>query len=422
MNRLLIANRGEIAIRIARAAADMGLPTVAVHSEDDASSLHLRVADEAQLLPGQGAAAYLDMATVIAAAKASGCDAIHPGYGFLAERGDFASACAEGGPDVCRAAGEASRAVRRQGPRAAGGGGGLRAGDPRHRPARARSRRRRRSSRRSAPDGAMIIKALAGGGGRGTRVVTGGRRDRADVRALPLRGRAPRSAATSSTSRNWSPRARHIEVQILGDRDRRHRRIWASASAACSGASRSSSRSRRRPASTMACAAQIIDAAVRLAKSVGYSNLGTFEFLVDVSGREGAQPFAFIEANARLQVEHTVTEAVTGVDLVQAQIRLAQGATLKELGLDREARCRAARLRDPGARQHGDDCAGRHGAARRRHADGLRGAERAGRAHRRLRLRRLPHLERLRFAAGEGDRPFAVAGFRRRRGADRRAR
>ena len=96
------------------------------------------------------------------------------------------------------------------------------------------------------------------------------------------------------------------------------------------------SRSRRRRRWTTSCARQIIDAAVRLAKSVGYFNLGTFEFLVDVSGRKGAQPFAFIEANARLQVEHTVTEAVTGVDLVQTQIRLAQGATLKELGLDRE--------------------------------------------------------------------------------------
>ena len=97
VTKLLIANRGEIAIRIARAAADMGLPTVAVHSEDDAASLHLRAADEVQALTGQGAAAYLDMAKVIAAAKASGCDAIHPGYGFLAERGDFAAACAEAG-------------------------------------------------------------------------------------------------------------------------------------------------------------------------------------------------------------------------------------------------------------------------------------------------------------------------------------
>jgi acetyl/propionyl-CoA carboxylase alpha subunit len=105
VTKLLIANRGEISIRIARAAADMGLPTVAVHSEDDSRSLHLRVADETRALPGQGAAAYLNAAAVIAAATASGCDAIHPGYGFLAERGDFARMCAEAGltfvgPDV----------------------------------------------------------------------------------------------------------------------------------------------------------------------------------------------------------------------------------------------------------------------------------------------------------------------------------
>ena len=129
------------------------------------------------------------------------------------------------------------------------------------------------------------------------------------------------------------PRARHVEVQILGDRtgaiahlgerecsvQRRFQKIVEIAPA---------------PALDDGLRGSIIDAAVRLAKSVGYSNLGTFEFLVDVSGRAGAQPFVFIEANARLQVEHTVTEAVTGVDLVQTQIRLAQGATLKELGLD----------------------------------------------------------------------------------------
>src|SRR5215813_12001345 len=97
VTKLLIANRGEIAVRIARAAADMGLPTVAVYSEDDARSLHLRVADECRVLPGQGAAAYLDAAAVIAAATASGCDAVHPGYGFLAERADFARMCAEAG-------------------------------------------------------------------------------------------------------------------------------------------------------------------------------------------------------------------------------------------------------------------------------------------------------------------------------------
>ncbi len=162
---------------------------------------------------------------------------------------------------------------------------------------------------------------------------------------------------------------------------------------------------------------------MRFAKSVGYSNLGTFEFLVDVSGRKGAQPFAFIEANARLQVEHTVTEAVTGVDLVQTQIRLAQGATLKELGLDRDGDARAARLRDPGPRQHGDhrvpDGTVRPGGGTLTvyEAPNGPGVRTDGFGYAGYRT-----IERVRFAAGEGDRPFAVSGFRRCRGADRRAR
>ena len=149
--------------------------------------------------------------------------------------------------------------------------------------------------------------------------------------------------------------------------------------------------------------------------SVGYFNLGTFEFLVDVSGRKGAQPFVFIEANARLQVEHTVTEAVTGVDLVQSADPARAGRDAeRRSGSIARAIARPARLRDPGARQHGDDRAGRLGAARRRHAHRLRGAERPRRAHRRVRLCRLQDLRRVRFPARQGHRPFAVAGFRGR--------
>jgi pyruvate carboxylase len=330
VTKLLIANRGEIAIRIARAAADMGLPTVAVYSEDDSRSLHLRVADEFHALPGQGAAAYLNAGAVIAAAAASGCDAIHPGYGFLAERGDFARMCAEAGltfvgPAVAHLELFGDKARARTAARAVSVPviHGLD-----HAVTLDEARAFFASLR---PGSGMIVKALAGGGGRGTRAV----RSADELEATFERCRSEAGAAFGRAEvyvEEFLPRARHVEVQILGDGEgsiahlgerecsiqRRLQKIVEIAPA---------------PALDDGLRGDIIDAAVRFAKHVGYTNLGTFEFLVDVSGRPGAAPFVFIEANARLQVEHTVTEAVTGVDLVQAQIRLAQGATLRDLGL-----------------------------------------------------------------------------------------
>jgi acetyl/propionyl-CoA carboxylase alpha subunit len=331
VTKLLIANRGEIAIRIARAAADMGVPTVAVYSEDDARSLHLRVADESRALPGQGAAAYLNAEAVIAAATASGCDAIHPGYGFLAERGDFARRCAEAGltfvgPDVAH--------LELFGDKARARTAALAVSVPvirglDHAVTLDEARAFLASLR---PGSGMIVKALAGGGGRGTRVVLSAD----ELEAALQRCQSEAGAAFGRAEvyvEEFLPRVRHVEVQILGDHaggiahlgerecsiQRRLQKIVEIAPA---------------PALDDGLRGEVIDAAVRFAKHVGYTNLGTFEFLVDVSGRAGAPPFVFIEANARLQVEHTVTEAVTGVDLVQAQIRLAQGATLKDLGLD----------------------------------------------------------------------------------------
>ena len=332
VTKLLIANRGEIAIRIARAAADMGLPTVAVYSEDDARSLHLRVADEARALPGPGAAAYLNAEALIAAAKATGCDAIHPGYGFLAERGDFARLCAASGltfvgPDVSH--------LDLFGDKAQARAAAVAASVPVIRGIDHAVTLEEAQAFFTAlgQGGAMIIKALAGGGGRGTR---------AAMAADEIAGAFNRcqSEAKAAFGREdvyveeFIPRARHIEVQILGDRtgaiahlgerecsvQRRFQKIVEVAPA---------------PGLDEDLRIRIVDAAVRFATNVRYSNLGTFEFLVDVSGRAGVQPFVFIEANARLQVEHTVTEAVTGVDLVQSQIALARGATLAELGLDR---------------------------------------------------------------------------------------
>jgi acetyl/propionyl-CoA carboxylase alpha subunit/acetyl-CoA carboxylase carboxyltransferase component len=328
---LLIANRGEIAVRIARAAAGLKLPSVAVYSEDDAASLHLKAADEAVKLPGKGARAYLDIEAIVGAAMAAGCDAVHPGYGFLAERADFARACEAAGltfigpgPDQLALFGDKIQA------RAAAAAAGA--------PILAGSRGpvsldTARDFLRALPEGqAMIIKAVAGGGGRGTRIVTGeGELESAYARCCSEAEAAFGLADVYAEA--FLPRARHIEAQIagdlarhvafLGERDcslqRRFQKIIEMAPA---------------PALSDALREAIATSAERIAAEARYANLGTFEFLVDVSDPNGAR-FYFIEANARLQVEHTVTEEVTGLDLVQAQIRLADGATLAELGLER---------------------------------------------------------------------------------------
>ena len=326
-NALLIANRGEIAIRIARAAADLGLRTVAVYSEDDAASLHTRVADEAVALDGRGAAAYLDEAAIVEAAKTADCEAVHPGYGFLSERASFARRCADAGivfvgprPDHLELFGDKGRA------RAAAIAAGvpvLKGVD------RAVSLDEARAFMATLDGGAMIIKAIAGGGGRGTRVVA----DAAEIESAYARCQSEAQAAFGVADvyvEEFITHARHIEVQILGDTggavahlgerecsvQRRHQKVVEIAPA---------------PALDDDVRDGVIDAAVRFARHERYSNLGTFEFLVDHT-RE--QPFVFIETNARLQVEHTVTEEVTGVDIVQSQIRLAAGTTLAELGLD----------------------------------------------------------------------------------------
>ena len=332
ITKVLIANRGEIAIRVARAVADLGLRSVAIHSRDDARSLHVRATDEAQELPGHGAAAYLDADAVVAAAKVSGCDAIHPGYGFLAERADFARGCADAGLIFI---GPAPAHLELFGDKVRARVAAIAADVPViHGLDRAVSLEEARAFFTSLRGGAMIIKAIAGGGGRGTRTVF----TEEEIEPAWQRCRSEAQAAFGRDEvyvEQYNARARHIEVQVLGDQSghvthlgerecsiqRRFQKVIEIAPA---------------PALDDAVRYRIIEAAVRFAKSVGHTNLGTFEFLVDTSGRAGAQPFVFIETNARLQVEHTVTEEVTGVDLVQAQILLAQGKSLKELGLGRE--------------------------------------------------------------------------------------
>ncbi len=328
VTKLLIANRGEIAIRIARAAADLGLPSVAVYSGDDANSLHLRAAGEAVALPDRGAASYLNADAVIATAQATGCDAIHPGYGFLAERADFARQCAASGLTFV---GPEAAQLELFGDKARARIAAVAAGVPVPRGIdRAVTLDEARAFFASVhPGSAMIIKAVAGGGGRGTRTVT-------TANELDAAYQRCQSEAKAAFGRDevyveeFIPMARHVEVQILGDHTGR---IVHLGERECSIQRRFQKFLEITPAPGLdeSIRQQIIEAAVRFAKSVEYRNIGTFEFLVDVSG---AVPFVFIEANARLQVEHTVTEAVTGVDLVQTQIRLAQGVTLTELGVD----------------------------------------------------------------------------------------
>jgi acetyl/propionyl-CoA carboxylase alpha subunit len=334
LQKLLIANRGEIAIRIGRAAADMGIATVGIHAEDDALSLHVRQSGSSFALKGVGVPPYLDGAQIIAAAKATGCDAVHPGYGFLSENAAFARACAEAGlifvgprPETLDLFGDkaaARRIARQTGVPVLPGTDG------------ATSLEAAEAFRASlGPAGAVMIKALAGGGGRGMRPVFPGD----DLAAAYERCRSEATQAFGSGDvyvEKLFPRARHIEVQIVGDGSGAVSHLWE----------RDCSIQRQRqkiieiapaPFLRPAIRDRLLHAAVALARATKYRNIGTFEFLVDATDDSDEAPIAFIEANPRLQVEHTVTEAVTGIDLVQTQLAIAGGATLASLDLLQDA-------------------------------------------------------------------------------------
>jgi acetyl/propionyl-CoA carboxylase alpha subunit/acetyl-CoA carboxylase carboxyltransferase component len=281
------------------------------------------------------------MDAIIQAAVDSGCDAIHPGYGFLSERAEFARRCAAAGLTFI---GPAVGRLELFGDKARAREAALAADVPVSRGLdHSVTLEEARDFLQGLPAGqGMIIKALAGGGGRGSRVVL----TPDELEAAYARCRSEAQAAFGVPDvyvETFLARARHIEVQILGDQSgavtdlgerecsvqRRFQKVVEIAPA---------------PGLDPDLRRKIIDAALRLARSVGYDSLGTFEFLVDASGAPADPPFVFIEANARLQVEHTVTEAITGVDLVQAQIRLAEGASLAELGLPDPAAPRPARF------------------------------------------------------------------------------
>jgi acetyl/propionyl-CoA carboxylase alpha subunit len=334
ITKLLIANRGEIAIRIARAAGELGIETVAVFSEDDARSLHTRRSDAAYALGASGAAAYLDIDRIIAAAKATGCDGLHPGYGFLSEKPELARRCAEEGIVFV---GPSPAALALFGDKTAARALAERIGVPVI-PGTAGPTSLAEAADffdRLGPGGAVMIKAVAGGGGRGMRAVT----EKSALAEAYARCQSEAKAAFGDGAvyvERLMRNARHIEVQIVGDRfgniahlferectlQRRNQKIVEMAPS---------------PALAPALRDRITFAARELATAAQYDNLGTIEFLLDATPGAAEPSFAFIEANPRLQVEHTVTEAVLGVDLVQAQLLIASGRSLADCGLAQAA-------------------------------------------------------------------------------------
>ncbi len=330
ITNLLIANRGEIAIRVSRAASELGIRTIAIYAEDDANSLHIRKTDEALPLNGKGVAAYLDGDQIIALAREAGCDAIHPGYGFLSENSQFAESCEIANisfvgprPQTLALFGDKTKAReladKLDVPILAG-------------TSKPTSLEEAESFLATLGDeGAIVIKALAGGGGRGMRVVE-------SLDELAAAYERCQSEALQSFGNGdvyieqLIRRARHIEVQVIGDGtgevvhvgerecslQRRHQKIVEIAPC---------------PDLPHGLRDNLTRAACQMAEAVNYSSLGTVEFLVDGTDLSDNSTFAFIEANARLQVEHTVTEEVFGIDLVKTQLQLAAGATLSDLDL-----------------------------------------------------------------------------------------
>jgi acetyl-CoA carboxylase biotin carboxylase subunit len=317
---VLVANRGEIAARIIRACRDLGMASVAVYSDADRDALHVRLADEA--FPLGGAApreSYLAAEKLIAIARRSGCDAVHPGYGFLSESADFADAVSRAGlafvgppAEVQRLLGEKTRARR------LAKDAGVPVAEGTLEPLRDLSEARAVAERLGYP---VMLKAAAGGGGKGMRTVRGA--DELDAAWRVATGEATTAFGTPALFlERLIEGARHIEVQLIADH---HGGIVWLGERDCSVQRRHQKLVEESPAPSVddALRAKLGDAAVRIARAAGYRNAGTVEFLVDAQGG-----FFFLEVNTRLQVEHPVTELVTGLDLVALQFAVAAGERL----------------------------------------------------------------------------------------------
>jgi acetyl-CoA carboxylase, biotin carboxylase subunit len=333
--KVLIANRGEIALRVIRACREMGLASVAVYSTADADALHVKFADQAVCIgPPPSRQSYLNVPMIISAAEVTGADAVHPGYGFLSENAEFAEVCRKCGltwigppPDAMRLMGDKIRAraaMASAGVPTLQGSSGLNTEDQVFEAA----------ERIGFP---VILKASAGGGGRGMKIVW----EREKLVESWAMGRTEAQAAFGNPEmymERYCQRPRHIEIQVVADKhghyaalgerecsiQRRHQKVLEEAPS---------------PVLTEATRAKLIAASVKAIEAIGYHNVGTMEYLLDSDGQ-----FYFMEMNTRLQVEHPVTELVTGIDLVREQIRIAAGEPLSFTD-ERRARGHAIELR-----------------------------------------------------------------------------
>jgi acetyl-CoA carboxylase, biotin carboxylase subunit len=323
LKKILIANRGEIAVRIARACREMDLSPVAVYSECDRPALHVRFADEAYPVgPSAPRDSYLRIDRMIDAAKKAGADAVHPGYGFLSENEDFAAAVRDAGLTFI---GPTPEAIALMGSKTAARVAAKRAGVPvvpgTEDPLSAEVTDVEIARIAEGIGYPLLVKAVAGGGGKGMRTV----REPADLAGAVRAARSEAGAAFGDAAvylERQLTRPRHIEVQLLGDQ---HGTVLPFVERECSIQRRHQKVVEETPslAVSPALRAQMTSAAAAVARTVGYTNAGTIEFLLDEDGR-----FYFLEMNTRLQVEHPITEMVSGVDLVRWQIRIARGERL----------------------------------------------------------------------------------------------
>jgi len=318
--KVLIANRGEIAVRVIAACRDLGIRTVAVYSEADREAMHVLLADEAICIgPPPATESYLNIPNIISAAEVTGAEAIHPGYGFLSENADFAEIC-----ESChiRFIGPPAAAIRKMGDKAQARQLALEVGVPvipgSEGVVEDEEQARKLARKLGYP---VLLKAAAGGGGKGMRIVRGERELETAFRTAQVEA-ARAFGRPDLYMEKYLVEPRHIEIQVLADAyghavylferecsiQRRHQKVIEEAPS---------------PVLTPKLRQKIGEAALRLVRAVGYVNAGTLEFLVDRDGQ-----FYFIEMNTRIQVEHPVTEMITGVDIVRQQIRIAAGEPL----------------------------------------------------------------------------------------------
>lgn len=324
MKKLLIANRGEIAVRVIRSARAMGIRTVAVYSEIDSHAMHVSLADEAVYLgASEPSASYLAMESILSAAEHVGADAIHPGYGFLSENAEFADLCAARGLNFVGPPAAAMRAVGdKMSAKALAVEKGVPIAPGYFVPGATNDDLKRAAEQIGYP---IMLKASAGGGGRGMRAVF----DPAEFDSQVALARDEAKAGFGNDEmmvEKLIQKPRHIEVQIMADR---HGNCAALYERECSIQRRHQKLIEEAPSPVMTDElwARLREASMRLAQGAGYVGAGTVEFMVD--GATGQE--YFLEVNARLQVEHPVTEAITGLDLVELQLRIADGAMLSEL-------------------------------------------------------------------------------------------